>query len=114
MSNVPNQAPTLLSASGAIAYNTNAYQLFMITATGIAALTLAAPPADGIELCIVDTTGFAHNVVATGAGSPATAGLNSGTVNNKCLFNGARGSCVHLVSYNGFWWTETTLGVTVS
>ncbi len=114
MSSVPNQAPVLLSASGAVPLNPTPYTIYSIAATGIAALTLAAPPCDGIELLFVDETGFAHNIVCTGAGSPATAGLNSGTTNNKLLFNGTRGSAVSLVSRNGFWWTAGTLGVTVS
>lgn len=118
MSSVPNEAPIVITAGGPVPTPLSpSYQPYQITGSppaGILALTLAAPVVDGIILQFVDEVGFAHSIVCTGAGSPATAGLNSGTTNNKLLFNGARGSSCTLISRNGFWWTVGLNGVTVS
>src|SRR5579864_4169581 len=106
-SSVPNEAPIIITAGGAVPIPTNpGFQLYNITGSppaGILALTLAAPAFDGIILMFVDEVGFAHSIVCTGAGSPATAGLNSGTTNNKLLFNGARGTTCQLESRKGGW-----------
>jgi hypothetical protein len=114
MSNVPNSAAIVLSTIGAVALAPTASTRYALTAGGIVAMTLAAPIADAIEVDFVDEVGFAHQVVCTGSGSPATAGLNGGTANNKLIFGGARGTRVRLVSRNGFWWSSPLSGVTIS
>ena len=119
MSSVPNQAPIVISAGGPIqmpppSAELQLYNISGSPAAGILNISIPAPPEDGIMLQFVDEVGFAHRIVCTGAGSPATAGLNSGTTNNQLLFNGARGSSCILESRNGFWWTVGLNGVTVS
>lgn len=111
MSNTPNRAPNLLTASGALAAGA---ALNHITAAAVIALTLVAPTVDGLEMLFIDEGGHAHTIVATGAGSPPTAGLNGGTTNNKLTFNGTIGSSVRMVSRNGFWWSASLNGVAVS
>jgi hypothetical protein len=113
MSSVPNLAPIVLSAAGAVTA-VAPYATYAITAAGAIALTLAAPTEDGIELTLVDEGGHAHTLVATGAGSPPTAGLNGGTTNNKLTWNGTAGSGAVIYSRNGFWWTISLNGVAVS
>jgi hypothetical protein len=113
MSNVPNFAPVVLAAAGAVTAIAP-YATYAITAAGAIALTLAAPAEDGIELTFCDEGGHAHTLVCTGAGSPPTAGLNGGTTNNKLTWNGTIGSAATIYSRNGFWWTLPLSGVTVS
>lgn len=113
MSNVPNQAPIVLTAAGAIVA-VAPFATYAITAAAAIALTLAAPVADGIELTFVDEGGHAHTIVCTGAGSPPTAGLNGGTTNNELTFGGTKGNACTIYSRNGFWWTCALASVTVS
>ena len=100
-----------LSASGAI----SASQGFCpITASGVAALTLAAPTAglpsaggnDGQVIRIFDTGGHAHTVT-----TPSN-GING----NKHIitFGGAVPNFIELLAYNGVWYVLASSGVTLS
>ena len=102
MSNVPGKPQTVLSASGAISA---APGLYHITKAGVAALTLANPDPDGIQMTLVDEGGHAHTITVPIVGSPPTAGLNGGT-KSIITFNGTAGSSVELISRAGSWWTE--------
>lgn len=104
MSSVPNFAPQILAASGAITA-VAPYATYPITVAGVGAFTLAAPVCDGIELTFVDETGHAHTITATA--------LVNG-VHNLMTFGGTVGNAVSIYSRNGFWWTVSLIGVTVS
>lgn len=110
MPNIPNKAPNLISAAGAV----TPAQFNHITASGAIAMTLAAPTIDGVEVTFTDEGGHAHTLVCTGAGSPPTAGLNGGTTANTLTFGGVKGDACQLISRNGFWWAYCLNGVTVS
>jgi hypothetical protein len=107
MSSVPNKAPNLLAASGAITPVDGQAQ--NITKAGIAALTLALPTEDGIRFAVIDETGYDHVILV--GGSPPS-GLNA--AHGTLTFNGTAGSSVELLSRNGRWWTVNLNGVTVS
>jgi hypothetical protein len=76
----------------------------VITAAGVAALTLAAPVAgspanggnDGQELKIIDTSGHAHTIT-----TPAS-GING--VHHIATSGGSAGDAVTLTAYNGAWY----------
>lgn len=113
MANVPNAAPTLLSASGAIPIVNGA--VYHITKTSAAAFTLALPVdslgnnLDGIEMTFIDETGHAHTIVC--GGSPPN-GLNAAV--GTLTFGGTAGQGVVIRSRNGRWWTKDANGVTAS
>lgn len=107
MSSLPNAAPNVLSASGAI---TPGGGYFAITKAGVAALTLALPTIDGQRMLIQDVGGHAHTITAPIA-SPPTAGFN-GTL-SLITFNGTIGSWVELIGYNGSWYARSS-GVTIA
>jgi hypothetical protein len=82
--------------------------MIIITKGTAAALTLAAPAADGCRLTILSTTAAAHTVTVAGGIGGAGASADVGT------FGAAIGNGVSLISYNGFWWVDpgTNLNVT--
>lgn len=89
----------VLSGDGAIATasgNANFSGLVSITKGSAAALTLAAPPGDGLQLIIVSETAFAHVITAT-------PGLQPGTV-TTFTFSAIAGDTLILESRNGSWW----------
>lgn len=102
MGNIPNRAPNLLAASGAIPPVAG---LFHITKSTAAALTLAAPDPDGIQMTVLDETGHAHTIVCS-------ASLNGSL--STVTFNGTKGSAVDLISRGGAWWTGPFQGVALS
>lgn len=84
----------------------------LLTATGAATVTLAAPTAgtdDGCRLMVESTTAQAHTVTNT---SP---GFNNGsTASDVATFGTAIGNGFEVVAYNGVWWTlNTAKGVTL-
>lgn len=107
MPSTPNNAPSTISATGAQALTVSAPSTrYSVTAAGVAAMTLAAPDRDGIELVFIDEGGHAHTVVASS--------LNGGTTNNKLTWNGTAGSSAILISRGTNWWTAALNGVAVS
>lgn len=110
MSSVPNAAPNVITANGAI---TPARFNLLSAAGALALLTLALPTIDGQQIAFTDITGHAHVITITAVGSPPTTGLNGGT-NSTLTFNATKGSSIELVSYNGSWWTLPETGVTVA
>ena len=113
-SSIPNQAPVIAAASGAIAPS-GAKTIVAITKAGVAAMTLPAPTVDGQILVIFDAGGHAHTVTVNGGlQSPPVQGLNGGTTNNLLTFGGTIGQSVELTSYNSNWWTTAVYGVTPS
>jgi hypothetical protein len=81
---------------------------FTVTATGVDAMTLAAPTADGIVLFVTSETAQAHTITATsllatgGASSPYT----------TATFAAKKGAGVLLVSANLLWNLISSAGVT--
>lgn len=102
---VPNLGPILVTGSGALT-PAAPYCTMPITYAGVAAMTLAAPVEDGIEVTLIDETGHAHTLVVNQ--------LNAGTSNNKLTWNGTAGSSAVIFSRNGAWWTVALNGVAVS
>lgn len=96
------------SADGAI--QSVAGGMVFITKASAAALTLAAPVANGCRLVILSTTAAAHTVtIAGGVGG-------AGSSADVATFGAAIGNGLTLISYNGFWWVEpgTNLNVTIA
>ncbi len=109
MSNVPNSAPNVITAAGAV----TAAKFNNIHAAGALALTLASPTIDGQEIWFTDETGHAHTIVVAAAGSPPTSGLITGEV-TTLTFGATAGDSVGLMSRNGFWQLLALNGVTIS
>jgi hypothetical protein len=106
---VPNRAPNLLAANGAIPLPPAADGLYHITKSTAGAFTLALPTTDGIRMSIVSETAAAH--VITCGGSPPS-GLNA--ANGTLTYAATAGSGCELISRNGRWYTLNLNGVTVS
>jgi hypothetical protein len=97
------QFPTqVLSADGAITIPCG--HVFITKGSG-AAVTLAAPQADGLRLSISSTTAFAHTL------DLATSGVNAGSA-DVGTFGGAAFDYVVLVSVGAHWYVESKLNVT--
>jgi hypothetical protein len=94
----------LAAADGAIASIAGGH--VHITKATAAALTLAAPYADGAELIITSETAAAHTVTipsaAAGGGSGQDVGTFGGAINDSCI----------LISRNGKWFVVATRNVT--
>lgn len=103
----PYQRPVqVLSGDGAIAISDG---LVYITKGSAAAITLAAPLADGYELEVISTTAFAHTLTQT------TPGFNNGgTASDVGTFAAAVGNSIKLRSYNGVWWVANNVNVTLA
>jgi hypothetical protein len=93
-----------LAASGALPTTGGSY---VITKTGAAAaLTLAAPTANGATLTITSQTGFAHTITTAGL-------LRTGAApSNVATFAAFPGASLTLFSANGFWNVISQNGVT--
>ncbi len=79
-----------------------------ITKATAAALTLANPYADGLELTIISETAAAHTVTYT-------AGFGGGTTTRDvATFGGAISDNIVLVSRNSLWWVKSTRNVTIA
>lgn len=70
------------------------------------AATLAAPTSDGIVLRISSTTANAHTLTATGLFQCGTASVNLAT------FAANAGAGLTIVSYNGKWVVQASVGIT--
>lgn len=104
MSSVPNKSAGLLAAAGAITPSDGLPQ--HITAPAAIALTIAAPPADGIRFPVIDEGGHAHTLT-----------FPAGTLNGAhttLTWNGTAGSSIDMISRSGKWWTIALNGVTAS
>jgi hypothetical protein len=102
MSSIPNGAPNLLTASGAI----TSLGFCPITVAGVGVFTLALPVVDNQSMIIQDTTGHAHTVTTP------TAGING--LHVTLTFGGTVAQFVELHSYNGTWYVQAQSGVTIS
>lgn len=99
---VPTQEPVqVCSADGAITIPSGQV---LITKGSAAALTLAAPTANGLRLKITATTAHAHTV------DLATSGVDAGAA-DVGTFGGAAHDHVELVSYNSHWYVASKLNV---
>lgn len=102
MSAIANSIGVEVTASGAVV---PAPGFFPISKAGVAVITLAAPPADGISMDFTDVGGHAHTIT-----TPANL-INGGSL--TATFNGTVGSSLRLKSWNGVWYASTA-GVTLS
>lgn len=100
----------LASANGAVPVTPGA--LVLLTKAGVAAMTLAAPTAglhDGQTMEFVSTTANAHTVTQT------TPGFNNGsTASDVATFGAAIGNTLEVTAYNGVWYVNNTIGVTLA
>lgn len=95
-----------LPASGAIPANKSAD--YVITKATAAALTLAKPTQDGLNITVASSTGAAHTITATGLLQTGSASVNVATM------AASAGASVSLQSFNGKWMTLGQIGVTFS
>lgn len=94
------------SADGAIAVRSH---IAVITKGSAAAMTLAAPIANGIEVSVSAGSAFAHVVTATGLIDDGVTGGGKNTYTTAAFV----GSGATFVSYNGHWHLKCkTLGAT--
>jgi hypothetical protein len=103
----PLLTPVLLSADGAIAPHTPAWNV--ITKGSAAALTLAAPTAgtdDGLTVGVQSSTAFAHVITATGLLQTGSASVNTAT------FAAFAGAGLILRAYNAKWLVIAQIGIT--
>ncbi len=95
-----------ISASGAVSATVSGR--YAITKAGVAALTLAAPGADGLAVELTSDTANAHTLTATGLLQTGSAAVNVAT------FNAQAGASLSLLSYNGKWKVMSANGVSFS
>lgn len=100
---------TTIAASGAVP--SGGPGTFVITDTGVAALTLAAPvptSQDGDKITIFSTTAHAHTLTATGLLQTGSASVNEAT------FAAHPGAGLTLLAYQGYWVVQYAIGITFS
>lgn len=97
------RVPVAIAASGAVPASPGAD--YIITDPGVAALTLAAPTANGTTITISSATAFAHTLTATGLLQTGTAAVNVAT------FAAFAGAGLSLRAYNGKWIVTSSTGV---
>jgi hypothetical protein len=85
-------------ASGAI--DVRSHIAYINKPVSLAAMTLAAPTADGIAIEIVVGSAFVHTVTATGL---IDDGVTGGAKTTITFTGGFVGSSISLVSFNGHW-----------
>lgn len=96
---------TPITANGAIAPAAGSY---VITKAGVAAMTLAAPATDGLNLFVTSSTANAHTITATGL-------LQTGSANvNVATFAAFAGATVQFISFSGKWNVRDQVGITFS
>jgi hypothetical protein len=100
------RVPVAIAASGAVPASPGAD--YIITDPGVAALTLAAPTANGTTITISSATAFAHTLTATGLLQTGTAAVNVAT------FAAFAGAGLSLRAYNGKWIVTSSTGITFS
>ena len=96
----------LLSASGAISPSQSA--TYEITLGSAAALTLAAPSQDGLNIIVISSTAFAHTITATGLFQTGAATVNVAT------FPADAGATLSLMSFKGKWQVVSLNAVVMS
>lgn len=100
-----------LSGDGAITPGPGSMTYF-ITKGSAAAITIADPTAtthDGSRITVVATTAFAHTL-SNAAGSGFNAG---GAATDVGTFGGAKGDNIVFVAYQGKWYVESKVNVTL-
>jgi len=100
-----------VTADGAIAVPAGS-RTYFITKAGVAAMTLVDPTAtthDGIRLTFIATTAHAHTL-SNAAGSGFNGG---GAAKDVGTFGGAIGDGITIVAYQGKWWLENSINVTL-
>lgn len=106
---VPEEKAQVLANDGAV---TIKHGKAFITKGSAGAFTLAAPTAttdDGKRLNIYSTTAFAHTVTQT------TPGFNGGGgASDLATFGAAKGNNLKLVAYQGAWYVDGSVGITLS
>lgn len=108
------ERPALLSGS-TDAIPPHLGQTYMVTATGVDAMTLATPTAggdgtgdDGIVITVISAGAHAHTITSTG-------NLNTGSTSvNVATFAAHAGASVELMAYNGAWYVLSEIGITFS
>jgi hypothetical protein len=97
------------SADGAIGLKSGTV---FVTKAGVCAMTLADPVAtldDGKTLSVVSVTANAHTL-SNAAGSGFNGG---GAASDVGTFGGAKGDNIRVVAYQGVWYVERTVNVTL-
>jgi hypothetical protein len=110
---VAGRTPVLAkSANGAVTvpvFN----QIYPITKAGVCALTIVDPTAtthDGVELTFIATTANAHTLDnSAGSGFFSSGGASK----DVATFGGAIGDYIRLVAYQGAWYIQGTLNITL-
>jgi hypothetical protein len=98
---------TVYTADGAIATNSG---IKVISKTSAAAMTLAAPAADGDEITLIAGTAFAHVITATDLIDDGVTGGAKDTITLGAFV----GACATLVAYNGHWVLKSKTVATVA
>lgn len=109
-----------IAASGAIpmpASSSGARQpgKYVITKTGVAALTLAAPVAgadDGVLIEIFSTTAYAHTITTPAAGDIRDG--NTSDHDTVMTFNAHIGARCLLEAYQGVWYVREEVGASLT
>jgi hypothetical protein len=98
---------TVYTADGAIATSSG---IKVISKTSAAAMTLAAPAADGDEITLIAGTAFAHVITATDLIDDGVTGGAKDTITLGAFV----GACATLVGYNGHWVLKSKTVATVA
>lgn len=98
---------TAYTADGAVSIGTGLKVLSKVSA---AAMTLAAPAANGVEMDIIAGTAFAHVVTATGLIDDGV----TGGAKNTITLGAFVGACVTLKAYNGHWVLKSKTVATIA
>lgn len=108
LQNNPTVLPQTLSGS-TDAIPPHSSTLYMVTSSGVDAMTLAAPTSgvdDGVTITVVSAGAHAHTITATGL-------LNTGaSAVNVATFAAHAGASVELKAYQGSWYVVSQIGIT--
>ncbi len=100
-------AITDYTANGAVSVNLGRKK---ISKTSAAAMTLAAPAADGVEMDIFAGTAFAHVITATGLIDDGVTGGGKNTITLGAFV----GACVTIFGSNGHWVVKSKTVATIA
>jgi hypothetical protein len=104
-------AQVVASADGALSIPDYGHRTVIVTKAGVCAMTLGAPSTaqNGVRLTIVSATAQAHTLTV------ATIGMNDlGASGDVCTFSAAKGNSLTFEAYNGDWFVESNIGVTIA
>jgi hypothetical protein len=104
-------AQQVISGDGAIVIPDFGHKSVILTKGSAAAITLAAPTTaqNGVHISVKSTTAFAHVLTV------ATIGMNDlGASGDVCTFSAAKGNSLTFEAYNGDWFVESNIGVTIA